>query len=137
MNTKIVLGTQIVVMLMENIQKNNQYILANKIILLRRYFDLHILSSIPKVHNNIKIHLQDELYYLSKNMFYATYNKGNIRMKYLTELLVNISLIDMFLVELRDIKTIKLKKINNAISILQVIKNIVYGWKVNEEKKRI
>ena len=137
MNTKIVLVTQFMVILMENIVKNNQYILASKIVMLRKYFELHILSSIPKVHNNIKIHLQDELYYLSKNMFYATYNKGNIRMKYLTELLVNISLIDLFLMELRDIDVIKSKKINNAVSILQAIKNIVYGWKVNEEKKRV
>ena len=66
-------------------QKKSGYKLYNKIIFFTNYSRSYILSSISKIHSDIKIHYADELYNLTKNMFYATYNKGNIRMKYLVE----------------------------------------------------
>lgn len=69
-------------------------------------------------------------------MFYATYNKGNIRMKYLIEMRVNISVIDMLIGNIRDIKCMSNKYLNSFISILEDIKNIIYGWIINEEKKK-
>ena len=50
-----------------------------------------MINEIPENKRNLRIHFQDEM---SKNMFYATYNKGNIRMKYLVELQVNVSMRD-------------------------------------------
>ena len=116
--------------------EQNGYSLYNKILDFQNYVEKYIDNNIPAVHRNLKIHFQDECYNLSKNMFYATYNKGNIRIKYLVELQVNISLLDMLLNKLREMKEIKTQKINSAISKLGDIKNIIYGWKFNEEKSK-
>ena len=117
-------------------QKNSGYKLYNKIITFTKYSRSYILSSIPKVHSDIKIHYADELYHLTKNMFYATYNKGNIRMKYLVESQVNLSMFDFLLTQIKDLKSIKIKNVNSAINLLTEIKNIIYGWKFNEEEKK-
>ena len=69
-------------------------------------------------------------------MFYAVYNKGNIKMKYLIEMQVNISLIDMMTNELRQFSTVPNSQLNSSIKKLGEIKNIVYAWKLNEESKK-
>jgi len=117
-------------------QKKSSYKLYNKIILFTKYSRSYILSSIPKVHSDIKIHYADELYNLTRNMFYATYNKGNIRMKYLVEAQVNLGMIDFLLTQIRDLDSVKTKNVNSAINLLTEIKNIIYGWKFNEEEKK-
>lgn len=119
---------------MEN--KDNGYKLYNKIIAFTKYSRSYILTTIPKIHSDIKIHYADELYNLTKNMYYATYNKGNIRMKYLVESQVNLGMIDFLLLQIKDLKCMKNKNINSAINMLSEIKNIIYGWKFNEEKKK-
>lgn len=115
---------------------NNRFSLYTKINKFTIYSRKYIINLIPKVHTDIKIHYTDELYNLSKNMFYSTYNKGNIRMKYLIELQVNISLLNMLLNILKSDKIIKNHNIDVAISSLSDIKNIIYGWKFNEEKTK-
>lgn len=117
-------------------QKKAGYKLYNRIILFTKYSRNYILSSIPKVHSDIKIHYADELYNLTKNMFYATYNKGNIRMKYLTESQVNLSMLDFLLTQIKELKCIKAKNVNSAVGLLTDIKNIIYGWKFNEEEQK-
>jgi len=114
----------------------SDFSLYKKIEQFNLYSRNYILSSIPKVHNDIRIHYVDELYNLARNMFMATYNKGNIRMKYLIELQTNISLINMLLNSLYSLNIVKKKYITSAISMLEYIKNIVYGWKFNEEKTK-
>lgn len=118
-----------------NISNEPNFGLYNKILDFNNYVDQYIMNGIPEVHRNLRIHFQDESFMLTKNMFYATYNKGNIRMKYLIELQVNISLIDMMLLEMRKFKNIKKSRLDAAISKLSDIKNIIYGWKFNEENK--
>ena len=118
-------------------QKNSGYKLHNKIILFTKYSRNYILSSIPKVHNDIKIHYADELYNLTRNIFYATYNKGNIRMKYIVESQVNLSMIDFLLTQIKELESIKKKNVTTAVNLLTDIKNVIYGWKFNEEKIKI
>ena len=117
-------------------QRKSGYKLYNKIIFFTKYSRNYILSSIPKVHSDIKIHYADELYNLTKNMYYATYNKGNIRMKYLVEAQVNLGMIDFLLTQIKNLNCIKTKHINSAVNSLTDIKNIIYGWKFNEEEKK-
>lgn len=131
MKVKIVLTTHI-----GGIMEQNGYSLYNKIVDFQNYVEKNIDNNISAVHRNLKIHFQDECYNLSKNMLYATYNKGNIRIKYLVELQVNISLLDMLLNKFKEMKEIKATKVNSAISKLGDIKNIIYGWKFNEEKSK-
>ena len=120
---------------MNNNTSSKDFSLYNKVVDLDNYINRYIANNISSVHRDIRIHLLDEIYNLSKNIFYALYNKGNIRMKYLIELQVNISLIDMFLLKLRNLNTVKKSYIDVSISKLSDIKNIIYGWKFNEEKK--
>lgn len=100
------------------------------------YVKTYIIPAIPSNNRDIRIHFLDELYELPKNMFYATYTKGNIRSKYLVDIQVNISLLDMMTEELRKIKTISKKHIDASINKLSSIKNIIYAWKFNEEAKK-
>lgn len=120
----------------EDLEKvnNSRYSMYNKVTNFIMYSRKYILSSIPKVHADIRIKLTDRMYSLSSNMFYATYNKGNVRMKYLVELQVDISMIDMLFDILKKENIVKKHSIDVAISDLGYIKNIVYGWKFNEEK---
>jgi len=119
---------------MEN--RETGYKLYNKISAFNKYSRKYILTMIPKVHHDIRIHYADELYNLTKNMLNATYNKGNIRMKYLVELQVNLGMIDFLLTEIKELNCIKTKYINTATSLLTEVKNIIYGWKFNEEEKK-
>ena len=100
------------------------------------YLRSYIINNIPKVHNDIRIHLLDESYHLTKNIMLAGYNKGNIRMKYLIDVKVNISLIDMFISFIRDIDCVSNKYLNSLTGYLANIKNIIYGWIINEEKNK-
>ena len=114
--------------------KDNNFMLRNKIIDFKDYQERYILNNIPKVHTDVRIHLSDEIYNLIKYMYYASYTKGNIRLKYLVDLSVSISMLDTIISDLKKYKTIKEKYIINSIDKLNDIRNIVYGWKFNEEK---
>ena len=61
-----------------------------------KYVRANILIAIPIIHRDVKIHLADEIYNLSKLLFLAVYNKGNVRMKYLIEIQATLSCIDMY-----------------------------------------
>ena len=76
----------------------------------------------------------DECYELVSLLFGAIYNKGNIRMKYLNDMRIKLSLIDYLIIEIQEYKIVKDKTLNVAISKLATIKNMVYGWVINEEK---
>lgn len=118
------------------ISEDHQFNIYNKILDYTIYLNQYIVSNIPNVHRDLRIHLLDETHFLAKNMFYAIYNKGNIRMKYLTDIQVNISILDMLTTELKHYKCISSQKITSSISKLSEIKNIIYAWKLNEEKKK-
>ena len=122
----------------EDIDKINKskYSLNNKVKRLIIYSRNNIINSIPKIHTDIRIKYTDELYALSKNILYASYNKGNIRMKYLIEIQTNISFLDMLLDILNTCNIIKKHNIEATINYLSDIKNIIYGWKYNEEKTK-
>lgn len=119
-----------------NERKVQEFTLYNKIRDFNSYIRLNIANDIPSVHRDIRIHLLDECYNLISLLFCAVYNKGNIRLKYLNDMRVKISLIDFLISEMQDNKIIKNKTLNVAISKLATIKNIVYGWVLNEEKEK-
>ena len=108
-------------------KENKEFGLYAKVSDCNNYIRKYIVVNIPNIHRDIRIHLLDECFYLYKNMLYATYNKGNIRMKYLIELKVNISMIDILMSDIKELKYIGNKYINTSVSKLNDIKNIVYG----------
>lgn len=85
--------------------------LYNKIIDFNNYVRKYLVINIPNIHRD----------------------KGSIRMKYLTKMKVNISLIDMLITDINNLKCQKSKYINTSINKLEDIKNIIYGWIFNEE----
>ena len=113
---------------------NNNFKLYNYVLDLDNYINKYVVSSIPSINRDIRIHLLDEIYNLEKSILYSINTKGNIRMKHLIDCKVTISLIDMLFLKIRNIKCIRSNKINTSIDKLTNIKNIVYGWIMNEEK---
>ena len=108
--------------------------LYNKIIDYSKYVRTNILITIPIIHRDVKIHLADETYNLSKLLFLAVYNKGNVRMKYLIELQATLSSIDMLSTTIIDLKCCSIKKVKVSLKKLEEIKNIIYAWIINEKK---
>ena len=106
----------------------------NKIIDFSKYVRTNILITIPIIHRDVKIHLADEIYNLSKLLFLAVYNKGNVRMKYLIELQATLSCIDMLSTTIIDLKCCSIKKVKVSLKKLEEIKNIIYAWIINEKK---
>lgn len=122
---------------MSNNQNNNyDFTIYNKIFDYSQYVRTYIAVSIPNNNRDIRIHLLDEIYSLSKNMFYAIYNKENIRMKHIVDMQINISLIDMLTRQIQELKCVSKKNIDSSIKKLSDIKNIIYAWKYNEEEKK-
>ena len=113
---------------------SQDFVLYNKIRDFNNYIRINIANNIPSVYRDMRIHLLDECYNLSSLLFGAVYNKGNIRLKYLNEIRIKLSLIDLLISDIRYLKVIKGKSLNVSISKLATIKNIVYGWVINEEK---
>lgn len=75
----------------------NNFIIYNKVKWLINYSDIYILNSFSKNHMSTKIRIQDNLYDLMENLIRSSVNVGNIRSKYLKEMLVNIYLLDLYI----------------------------------------
>jgi len=73
---------------------NQGFALYNKIRDFNTYVRINTANSIPSVYRDIRIHLLDECYNSASLLFGAIYNKGNIRMKYLNDMRIKLSLID-------------------------------------------
>ncbi len=123
---------------MSNSQNSNTYDfkLYNKILGYNKYVRTYITCSIPSINRDLRIHLLDEIYNLSKNMFYAIYNKGNIRMKHIVDMQINISLIDMLIDQIQELKCVSKRHIESSVKKLSEIKNMIYAWRYNEEDKK-
>lgn len=113
---------------------NTEFKILNKTTSLDRYIRTNIIPTIPSVHRDLKIHLLDESYSLVKTLLQSSFNKGNVRNKYLNDLIVNIALVDYLLGEISEINNNK-KKCLVAIKQLSDIKNMVYAWKSNIDEK--
>ena len=123
-----------VIIINESAKIDVNFNLYNKIIDYSKYVRTNILVTIPIIHRDVKIHLADETYNLSKLLFLAVYNKGNVRMKYLIELQATISCIDMLSTTIIDLKCCSIKKVKVSLKKLEEIKNIIYAWIINEKK---
>lgn len=99
------------------------------------YIMKKMIVNIPKVHNTIKIKLEDYSIKLMEDILYSYYNVGNIRKKYILECLVDVSMIDYFIRYFNDNKIINQKICIDVIKRLTSIKNIIYSWRNNEENK--
>jgi len=75
----------------------------------------------------------DEVNSLIRNLVSAESTKGNIRMKYITEMIINIKMLDIISSDIRDFCPESKKHINKSVAILAKLKNMTYGWQQNPE----
>lgn len=113
-----------------------EFIIREKSIVLDKYVRDNIANAIPSVHRDIKIHLLDELYNVIRNLHFAIYNKGNIRIKYITEIIINISLIDYLFGYIKDYDSVNKLKLRKATKMLLDVRNMIKKWKLTEESKK-
>ena len=111
--------------------KNTDFIIYSEIIKFNKYLRKYVINNIPSVHRDLKIHLADEGYNIVKCLVQAEYNRGNIRNKYLTDLLIAITMCDYLLNNIYDEDIVSKKYVTNAIGSLTNIKNMVFAWKKN------
>ena len=113
--------------------QDNEFRLFTKVNNYYSYVSTYVSNNIPNIHRDLRINLLEESYSLVRNIYNASYTKGNIRMKYLNEMLVNISMIDMLIEILINLLSKERKHLHNAIGMLTEIKNMIYAWKSHEE----
>ena len=82
--------------------ENKEFKLYVEILNYSRYIRKYVLVGIPNVHRDLRIHLMDEINSLIRNLVSAESTKGNIRMKYITEMIINIKLLDIISSDIRD-----------------------------------
>ncbi len=119
-----------------NIYDKTEFIIRNKVLELDSYIRLNIVSVIPSVNRDIRIHLLDELYSIVKNLHYAIYTKGNIRIKYLTDIIVSISTIDYLFNYIKTYHNLNELKLTNAFKKILDVRNMIKKWKMTEESKK-
>ena len=101
-------------------ETQHEFTIYNKITDYNLYLKTYLMSDIPANSRDLRIHMLDEAYNLAKNMFSAIYNKGNIKMKYLIEMQINISLFDMMTNELRNLRKTPTKNIHTSIHKIEI-----------------
>lgn len=112
----------------------NEFKLLNKTRYLLRYVEEDIVVNIPKVYNSYRVGLEEEVVKLNENIIRANINEGNIRNKYQKEVLVGISMIDMYMDILLEVNVVNKKKFMVIIRMLNEIKKMCIGW-INEKIK--
>ena len=98
-----------------------------------RYIRKYVLANIPNVHRDLRIHLMDEVNGLIRNVVSADSTKGNIRLKYITEMIINIKMLDILSNDIRDFCPKCKNHINKSISLLTKVRVMTYGWRQNPE----
>ena len=69
----------------DNIEYNTEYNIFNKTRDFDNYIRKYVVVNFPKVHNSLRIELENNILKLIKDLFYVYYNIGNIKKKYFIE----------------------------------------------------
>lgn len=112
---------------------SSEFQLYTQVVNYASYVRKNLCVNIPKIHSDIRIHLQDESYNLVRTLYEAEFTKGNVRLKNITNLLVNISMLDFLTSELQGLECISKKNIEISLRMLTHIKNMTYAWKKSIE----
>lgn len=113
----------------------NEFKLFSKSRILLKYLESNILNNIPKIHNSYRIGLENNTISLNENIIRANINEGSIRTKYQKEILVNLSMIDLYLSILLDLDIISKKNFMTVSRLLNEIRRMTLSWSSNEKIK--
>lgn len=116
--------------------KNEDFRIVGKIRELMKYCDSYVFSSFPKSELALKIRLEKCLYSLHEECLRARLNVGNIRVKHIKELVINISLIDYYIGTCSCKKIITSKRYFSIMGFLDSLNKMVGGWLAGEEKRK-
>ena len=98
------------------------------------YVRKYVTPLIPAVYRDLRIRYLDEIYHLISLIYYAAYNRGNIRRKYIVDILVSISLLDHLSRRLLEDLAKARKYLVKSIGMLTHIKNMCYAWRSSNEE---
>lgn len=102
---------------------------------LLKYLEENILVNIPKVYNSYRVGIEQSVIELNKNIIRANVNEGNIKSKYQKEILVSISMIDLYLSIILELDIINKKKFMAMSRLLNEIRKMSISWSNNEKIK--
>ena len=103
--------------------------------LLLKYLESNILINIPKVYSSYRKGIEDNTIALNYNIIKANINTGSIKSKYQKEILVNISMIDLYLDLLLELDIINKNKFMVIVRMLNEIRKMTNGWISYEKNK--
>ena len=112
---------------------SNTFRLADKAYALDNYVRSQIANNIPNMYRDIRIHLLEEMYKIAQEIYAASFTVGNVRRKHLTELKIHLTLADMLLRQVYDLRCVKSAKLEHVAALLLEMKTITYGWAHREE----
>lgn len=116
--------------------KNEDFRIVGKIRELMKYCDDYVFSSFPKKDLALKINLEKCLYSLHEECLRARLNVGNIRVKHIKELVINISLIDYYIGTCSCKKIITSKRYFSIMGFIDNLNKMVGGLLLGEEKRK-
>lgn len=99
------------------------------------YVEKYVINNIPKVHSSYRVGLYDNIIDMISNIIRANINSGSIRSKYQKEILVNISMIDMYVDLLLHTSVIDKQRFMKLIGMLNELRKMTVGWIENEKVK--
>lgn len=114
----------------------DEFKILNKSKILFKYVEEYVCINIPKVYKVYREGLINNIIDLNRNIIKANINTGSIRKKYQKEVLVDISMIDLYLDILVHSGCINKKRFIKSITMLNEIKKMVIGLIESEKNKQ-
>lgn len=111
---------------------SNKFILMNKEKELLIYLEQYILNTLPKNDKVLRDNLTNEIYDIIKNTARVSINRGNIRLKYINDIKVNIIMIDFYIGILYSKNLIIKKRFLSCIKKIEEIRRILSGVENSE-----
>lgn len=99
------------------------------------YTNKYIVHEIPKNQKVLRDGLITCIIELNANILRSNINVGSVRNKYQKEIIVNSSLVDMYLTFLKELEIISPKRFISISSQLSEINKMTTGW-MNSEKNK-
>lgn len=111
----------------------NEFRLFSKSKYLLKYLNDYILVHIPSNYRVYKEGIEKYAIDLNYYILKANINEGSIRTKYQKEILVSISMIDLYLDIILSYNIISKKKFMTVINVLSELKKMTVSWMGDKE----
>ena len=106
---------------------NEKFILMGKEKELLIYLEQYVFHAMPKNEKVLRDNITIEIYEMIKNTARISVNKGNVRLKYINDIKVNVIMLDFYIGLLNSKEYIINKRFLSCIKKLEEIRRIVGG----------